>query len=118
MTADGLGVTRGIAIGIGTPTQVFAMRPYTALNNIRVNNVADGISTSNTACVGSLGGVFDQSHSSTYTVAVKGAWNGSQVENEDKDGAYIYFNDRVTFERRGYALPPPQAHAGSDPPLS
>ena len=96
-------MTRAIAIGIGTPTQIFALRPSTALNNIRVNNVADCVSTANNSCVGSLGGVFDQSQSSAYTVAVKGAWNGSHVENEESEGAYVYFNDRVTFERRGYA---------------
>ncbi|KAK4501222.1 hypothetical protein PRZ48_007029 [Zasmidium cellare] len=100
VTADGLGVTRGIAIGIGTPTQIFALRPYTALNNTRVNNVANCGTTSNDTCIGGLGGIFDKDLSSSYSVSVKTNWNGSQVDTEETDGAYLYFNDRITFERR------------------
>ncbi len=98
VTSDGLGVTRGIEMGIGTPNQIFALRPYTALNNTRVNNVADCDSTSNDTCVGGEGGVFNSQNSPSYSVSIKGNWNGSQVDTEDSTGSYVYFNDRVSFQ--------------------
>ncbi|KAK0287309.1 hypothetical protein LTR35_002804 [Friedmanniomyces endolithicus] len=98
VTSDGLGVTRGIEMGIGTPNQIFALRPYTALNNTRVNNVADCDSTSNDTCVGGEGGVFNSQNSPSYSVSIKGNWNGSQIDTEDSTGSYVYFNDRVSFQ--------------------
>ncbi|KAK1056199.1 hypothetical protein LTR74_015110 [Friedmanniomyces endolithicus] len=98
VTSDGLGVTRGIEMGIGTPNQIFALRPYTALNNTRVNNVADCDSTSNDTCVGGEGGVFNSQSSPSYSVSIKGNWNGSQIDTEDSTGSYVYFNDRVSFQ--------------------
>lgn len=98
VTSDGLGVTRGIEMGIGTPNQIFALRPYTALNNTRVNNVADCDSISNDTCVGGEGGVFNSQASPTYSVSIKGNWNGSQIDTEDSTGSYVYFNDRVSFQ--------------------
>ncbi|CAN9328871.1 unnamed protein product [Alternaria alternata] len=41
VTQDGLGVARGIELGIGTPHQIFAFRPSTTLNNTRINNIDD-----------------------------------------------------------------------------
>ncbi|KAK3637412.1 hypothetical protein LTR22_018284 [Elasticomyces elasticus] len=97
VTADGLGVTRGVEMGIGTPNQIFALRPYTALNNTRVNNVADCGSVSNDTCIGGQGGVFSSQASSSYSVSIKGNWNGSEVDEEDSTGSYVYFNDKVSF---------------------
>ncbi|KAK4895671.1 hypothetical protein LTR27_006152 [Elasticomyces elasticus] len=97
VTADGLGVTRGVEMVIGTPNQIFALRPYTALNNTRVNNVADCGSVSNDTCIGGQGGVFSSQASSTYSVSIKGNWNGSEVDEEDSTGSYVYFNDKVSF---------------------
>lgn len=107
VTEDGLGVTRGIEIGIGTPIQIFAFRPYTELNNTRINNVADCSSTANDTCVGGEGGVFDSQASSTYSVSIKGNWNGSQIDNEDSTGSYVYLNERITFQSQGsvYGFP-------------
>ncbi|KAK3622056.1 hypothetical protein LTR56_022428 [Elasticomyces elasticus] len=84
-------------MGIGTPNQIFALRPYTALNNTRVNNVADCGSVSNDTCIGGQGGVFSSQASSSYSVSIKGNWNGSEVDEEDSTGSYVYFNDKVSF---------------------
>lgn len=77
---DGLAVTRGIEVGIGTPNQIFAFRPATTLNNTRINNVLGCGSASNDSCVGGEGGVFDPSKSRTYEVSIKAQWNGSQID--------------------------------------
>ncbi|KAK5735379.1 hypothetical protein LTR17_008231 [Elasticomyces elasticus] len=84
-------------MGIGTPNQIFALRPYTALNDTRVNNVADCGSGSNDTCIGGQGGVFSSPASSSYSVSIEGNWNGSEVDEEDSTGSYVYFNDKVSF---------------------
>ena len=99
---DGLAVTRGIEVGIGTPNQIFAFRPATTLNNTRINNVLGCGSASNDSCVGGEGGVFDPSKSGTYEVSIKAQWNGSQVDQESSTGAYVYFNDAVDFQSNGH----------------
>ncbi|OCL11299.1 acid protease [Glonium stellatum] len=99
---DGLAVTRGIEVGIGTPNQIFAFRPATTLNNTRINNVLGCVSAANDSCVGGEGGVFDSSKSSTYEVSIKAQWNGSQIDQESSTGAYVYFNDVVDFQSNGH----------------
>lgn len=85
-------------MGIGSPQQIFALRPYTQLNNTRVNNIADCSNVSNDTCIGGEGGVFNSSMSSTYSVTIKGNWNGSQVDSESSTGSYVYFNDKITYQ--------------------
>ncbi|KAH6882008.1 aspartic peptidase domain-containing protein [Alternaria rosae] len=101
VTQDGLGVARGIELGIGTPHQIFAFRPSTTLNNTRVNNVINCGSASNDSCIGGLGGAFDAPKSTSYAVSIKSQWNGSQIDAEDSTGAYVYFNDDVAFQENG-----------------
>jgi hypothetical protein len=102
VTQDGLGVARGIELGIGSPHQIFAFRPSTTLNNTRINNVVNCGSASNDSCVGGLGGAFDATKSSSYSVSIKSQWNGSQIDDEDSTGAYVYFNDDVAFQENGH----------------
>jgi hypothetical protein len=102
VTQDGLGVARGIELGIGTPHQIFAFRPSTTLNNTRINNVINCGSASNDSCIGGLGGAFDTTKSTSYAVSIKSQWNGSQVDDEDSTGAYVYFNDDVAFQQNGH----------------
>lgn len=102
VSQDGLAVTRGIEIGIGTPIQIFAFRPETTLNNTRINNVLDCGSASNDTCVGAEGGVFTTAKSSTYSVSIKAQWNGSQIDEEDSTGSYVYLNDYVDFQTNGH----------------
>ena len=101
VTQDGLGVARGIELGIGTPHQIFAFRPSTTLNNTRINNVINCGSATNDSCIGGLGGAFDAPKSTSYAVSIKSQWNGSQVDAEDSTGAYVYFNDDVAFQENG-----------------
>ena len=102
VTESGLGVARGIEIGIGTPNQIFAFRPSTTLNNTRVNNVLVCGSAANDSCIGGIGGAFTPSKSRTYTVSIKARWNGSQIDTESPTGAYVYFNDAVDFQQNGH----------------
>ncbi|ORX94715.1 hypothetical protein BCR34DRAFT_608181 [Clohesyomyces aquaticus] len=102
VSQDGLGVARGIELGIGSPHQIFAFRPATTLNNTRINNVLNCGSASNDSCIGALGGGFDPSKSKSYSVSIKSQWNGSQVDAEDSTGAYVYFNDDVGFQNNGH----------------
>jgi hypothetical protein len=101
VTQDGLGVTRGIELGVGTPHQVFSFRPTTTLNNTRINNILNCGSASNDTCVGALGGGFDTSKSKSYSVSIKSQWNGSAIDTEDSESAYVYFNDDVGFQSQG-----------------
>lgn len=95
-------VTRGIEVGIGSPNQIFSFRPSSTLNNTRINNIKGCGSASNDSCIGSEGGVFDPSKSNTYQVSIKAQWNGSQIDEEDPTGAYVYFNDDVNFQSNGH----------------
>lgn len=101
VSANGVAVTRGIEIGIGTPNQIFSLRPSTTLNNTRIANVLDCGSETNTSCVGGKGGVFDSAKSSTFVVSLKERWNGSTADTEAATGAYVYFNDVIDFQTNG-----------------
>ncbi|KAL8749216.1 MAG: hypothetical protein Q9184_006896 [Pyrenodesmia sp. 2 TL-2023] len=104
VSANGIAVTRGIELGIGTPNQIFSLRPSTIVNNTRVANVLDCGSATNTSCVGGKGGVFDSSKSSTFVVSLKNRWNGSAADTETATGAYVYFNDVIDFQANGTVL--------------
>ncbi|KAL8947885.1 MAG: hypothetical protein Q9222_005878 [Ikaeria aurantiellina] len=108
VSTNGVAVTRGIELGVGTPNQIFSLRPSTTLNNTRIANVLDCGSETNTSCVGSKGGVYDSTKSSTYKVSLKDRWNGSAADTETANGAYVYFNDIIDFQVngtvRGYPL--------------
>ena len=98
VSTNGVAVTRGLELGIGTPNQIFSLRPSTTLNNTRLSNVLDCGSEANTSCVGGKGGVYDSSKSSTYSVSIKDRWNGSVADTETATGSYVYFNDFVNFQ--------------------
>ena len=98
VSANGVAVTRGIELGIGTPNQIFSLRPSTNLNNTRLSNVVDCGSGANTSCVGGKGGVYDSSKSSTFSVSIKDRWNGSAADTETATGSYVYFNDLMNFQ--------------------
>lgn len=104
VSPNGLAVTRGIELGIGTPNQIFSLRPSTTLNNTRVPNVLDCGTQSNISCVGGKGGVFNSSKSSTFVVSLKNRWNGSAADTEAATGAYVYFNDVIDFQANGTVL--------------
>ncbi|KAL9594361.1 MAG: hypothetical protein Q9219_007075 [cf. Caloplaca sp. 3 TL-2023] len=104
VSTNGVAVTRGIELGIGTPNQIFSLRPSTTLNNTRIANVLDCGSETNTSCVGGKGGVFDSAKSSTFVVSLKNRWNGSAADTEAATGAYVYFNDVIDFQVNGTVL--------------
>ena len=99
VSTNGVAVTRGIELGIGTPNQIFSLRPSTTLNNTRLSNVLDCGSEANTSCVGRKGGVYDSSKSSTFSISIKDRWNGSAADTETATGSYVYFNDFIDFGR-------------------
>ena len=101
VSTNGVAVTRGIELGIGTPNQIFSLRPSTTLNNTRLFNVVDCGSEANTSCVGGKGGVYDSSKSSTFVVSIKDRWNGSAADTETATGSYVYFNDFIDFRSNG-----------------
>ena len=98
VSTNGLAVTRGIELGIGTPNQIFGLRPSTTLNNTRLVNVLDCVSETNTSCVGGKGGVYDSSKSSTFLAVIKDRWNGSTFDTETSTGSYVYFTDVIDFQ--------------------
>ena len=104
VSTNGVAVTRGVEIGIGTPNQIFSLRPSTTLNNTRLSNVVDCGSEANTSCVGGKGGVYDSSKSSTFVVSIKDRWNGSAADTETATGSYVYFNDFIAFRSNGSIL--------------
>ncbi|KAL9048292.1 MAG: hypothetical protein Q9206_006111 [Seirophora lacunosa] len=104
VSTNGVAVTRGIELGIGTPNQIFSLRPSTVVNNTRIANVLDCGSDTNTSCVGAKGGVYDSSKSSTFVVSLKTRWNGSAADTETATGAYVYFNDHLNFHANGTVL--------------
>lgn len=101
VSTNGVAVTRGIELGIGTPNQIFSLRPSTTLNNTRISNVVDCGSEANTSCIGGKGGVYDSSNSSTFSVSIKDRWNGSAADTETATGSYVYFNDFIDFQNNG-----------------
>ena len=101
VSANGVAVTRGIELGVGTPNQIFSLRPSTTLNNTRLFNVVDCGSEANVSCVGAKGGVYDSSKSSTFSVSIKDRWNGSAADTETATGSYVYFNDLINFRSNG-----------------
>ncbi len=101
VSTNGVAVTRGIELGIGTPNQIFSLRPSTTLNNTRISNVVDCGSEANTSCIGGKGGVYDSSKSSTFSVSIKDRWNGSAADTETATGSYVYFNDFIDFQNNG-----------------
>ncbi|KAL8669108.1 MAG: hypothetical protein Q9168_006289 [Polycauliona sp. 1 TL-2023] len=122
VSADGVAVTRGIELGIGTPNQIFSLRPSTTVNNTRIANTLDCGAKSKTSCIGGKGGVFDSSKSSTFVVSLKNRWNGSAGDSESATGAYVYFNDVIDFQANGTVLGYPLVQdsdltSGSDPGL-
>jgi hypothetical protein len=78
------------------------LRPSTTLNNTRINNVVNCGSATNDSCIGGLGGAFDSTKSTSYAVSIKSQWNGSQIDDEDDTGGYVYFNDDVAFQENGH----------------
>ena len=104
VSTDGVAVTRGIELGVGTPNQIFSLRPSTTINNTRLSNVIDCGSEANTSCIGGKGGVYDSSKSSTFSVSIKDRWNGSAADTETATGSYLYFNDFIDFRSNGSIL--------------
>jgi len=111
VSSDGLAITRGIEIGIGNPNQIFSFRPSTKSNNTRIFskfNCGNETAGANfTACVGSNGGEFDSTKSSTFSVSIQDKWNGSLLDIGNQlapASSYVYFNDEIDFDKKGSVL--------------
>jgi len=101
VSKDGNAVVRGIELGVGTPNQIFSLRPSVGDVNTWLFNIATCGSASNDSCIGLEGGAYDPQDSSTYQLTTQARWNGSQSTNEQ--GSFIYFNDDINFGRNGTA---------------
>ena len=96
VTPDQVAINRGIQIAIGTPLQIFSMRPSTTDDNLYVANKAVCAPSYNDSCTGMYGGVFNSNASSTYHPITKGYWNGTD-DPQIAGLASIYFNDVLSF---------------------
>lgn len=101
VSKDGNAVSRGIEIGVGTPNQVFSLRPSIGDVNMWLFNLATCGSASNDSCIGTAGGAYSSGNSSTFELTTQARWNGSQSINEE--GSFIYFNDVIDFGQNGTA---------------
>lgn len=98
---NGQSVTsNGIAMAVGSPGQIIAITPSTLSNNTIIMNRGH-CAYNDIACVGTIGGGFNASQSSTFMQTTLDAWNGSV-----QDAAYYdallnvpgtYFNDDLTI---------------------
>ena len=98
VTQDGVGITRGIELGIGTPQQAFSLFPGASFQNVFAFNSADCGNASNDSCIAIKGGVFSSKASSSFVQSIRTQWNGTQ---EDDEGADIYFNDVLSYGSTG-----------------
>lgn len=96
VTLDQDARSRGIPLSIGTPPQQVSLRPSTADDDLYpVNRAACGPAF-NDSCVGSYGGVFNPSASTSFRQVQQGQWNGTSEPNP-LQLSDIYFNDVLTF---------------------
>jgi hypothetical protein len=101
VSKDGNAVARGIELGVGTPNQIFSLRPAVGDVNMWLFNMATCGSASNDSCIGTAGGAYNSQSSSTYQLTNQARLNGSQSVNEQ--GSFIYFNDEINFGQNGTA---------------
>jgi hypothetical protein len=107
-STTGAGTTRGIAVSIGDPYQLFSMRPTTTNNNTFVFNVNSCANTSSYECIATLGGLYDPKLSHTSQVVNGlGSWNGTLDSEFQHVSAYILDNDRFLTGGNGdiYGFP-------------
>ena len=81
---------------MGTPPQIISLRPSTSDDTLYVINRASCAPQYNDSCIGTYGGVFDYSKSSTFLEVAQGQWNGT-VEANPNQLSFVHFNDLLTF---------------------
>jgi hypothetical protein len=101
VSKDGNAVSRGIEVGVGTPNQVFSLRPSIGDVNMWLFNLATCGSASNDSCIGTAGGAYSSGSSSTFQLTTQARWNGTQSVIEQSSGSFIYFNDVIDFGQNG-----------------
>lgn len=97
VSEDGRAISRGVAVGLGTPQQILALAPSIVDDNIFVFNAQDCVSASNSSCIGLKGGVYNASSSHTFRKTTQAAWNGTQQAVELTQSTFIFFNDELYF---------------------
>ena len=96
VSTDQSAITRGIQISMGTPPQIVSLRPSTSDDALYVVNKAQCAPEYNSTCIGSYGGVFDYSTSSTFSQVSEGQWNGT-ISTSSEDLSFVHFNDVLGF---------------------
>jgi hypothetical protein len=96
VTTDQQAITRGVQLSMGTPPQIVSLRPSTADDDLYVVNRAQCAPNYNDSCIGSYGGVFDYSTSTTFLEVSQGQWNGT-VESNPNQLSFVHFNDLLTL---------------------
>lgn len=112
VSESGRALSRGIELGIGTPPQVFSLRPAINNDNTWVFNIAGCGSKANDSCIGFQGGAYDPQNSSTYRLSTKNAWNGTHGTDIEFD-SHLYFNDDIIFGSNGSVLGYPMFMEGA-----
>lgn len=97
VSADRKAIARGIEFGIGNPPQYVALVPSLADTNTWLFNAADCASAADSSCIGSKGGVFNQTASHTFLQTAQAAWNGTVQDGEFDYGSWLFFNDELTY---------------------
>lgn len=87
-------VRRGIRLSIGTPEQVFSLKPATGSAAVWVYDAADCLGDDYASCVAAKGGVYNQSESSTFVQVTNQTWNGTLWANQ-VDLNWTYFEDTL-----------------------
>ncbi|KAF2833366.1 hypothetical protein CC86DRAFT_441901 [Ophiobolus disseminans] len=91
-------LSRGISFAIGTPPQPFSLTPSTLSDNLFINNKVECGATTNSSCIGQLGGIYDSATSTSFTEANYATWQGSR-ETVDlvSINSYVFFDDAAAF---------------------
>ena len=96
VSSNGIAVSRGVEIGIGTPQQIVSLQITLNDFDMFVTN-AQNCNETEAKCAARLGGIFDSSKSSTYNRARKSEWNGTTPAEVFSSSNYIFFNEHIEY---------------------
>ena len=98
LSGNGTGLSRGIALEIGTPPQTLSFRPTILQNNTLFLLSSDCGSPSNLSCAVPLGGVYDLTKSTSLSLTTYSQWNGTVGDDVDNiANIYLFLNDDISM---------------------
>ncbi|KAF2847414.1 hypothetical protein T440DRAFT_196955 [Plenodomus tracheiphilus IPT5] len=91
-------LSRGVSFTVGTPPQLFSLTPSTLSDNLFINNAAECVASTNSSCIGQLGGIYDSATSTSFALADYAKWEGSRDSIDlASASSYVFFDDAVAF---------------------